>query len=359
MKTLQITASTHEYEVVLGEGIRHRIPDMLEKDYQSILIITDDQVSDYYLEDVKQSFTSDRYVYTAVVPSGEASKSMECYEQLLDACTTHQLDRRSLIIALGGGMIGDLAGFTASTYLRGIDYIQVPTTILAHDSSVGGKVAINHHRGKNLIGSFFNPQKVVYDLETIATLSRKEIRSGYGEVIKHAFLSDVNWLDSLLDVSLDTLTSRQLEEDLYRGIQVKASIVEKDEKEADIRQYLNLGHTLAHAVESELGYGRVTHGEAVALGLLYALKLSSITSGKDLRVNDYVNWLRKNEYPLDLLRGLDAEKLVDRMKWDKKTIGRQINFVLLDGVGHPYVQAMDDSLLLNELKCVIEEVGNG
>src|SRR5699024_5493517 len=149
-----------------------------------------------------------------------------------------------------------------------IDFIQMPTTILAHDSSVGGKVAINHELGKNMIGAFYPPQAVIYDIETLKTLNKAELRSGYAELIKEAFISEKDFLNELTDTKLS--------EHLYKGIKIKSEIVEADEKESNVRKYLNLGHTLSHAIESELGYGKITHGEAVAIGMIFALKLSNI-----------------------------------------------------------------------------------
>ncbi|WP_226579330.1 3-dehydroquinate synthase [Halobacillus litoralis] len=356
--SIKIQASSHDYDVFVGEGIRHNLLDLLNKEYANALVITDDRVAEHYLEDVKNSLEKKTRVSTAVVPSGEASKCMAQYEELLNRCIEAQLDRHSLIVALGGGMVGDLAGFTASTYLRGVDYIQIPTTILAHDSSVGGKVAINHSMGKNLIGSFYNPKMVVYDIETLLTLPEKEKRSGYGEVIKHAFLSDAHWCRRLLERSLSDLTNEEMKTDLMKGIRVKASIVEEDEKEAGIRKYLNLGHTLAHAIEAELGYGEITHGEAVALGLLFALKLSEKHKGAALPIEEYVDWLEMNNYPLSVFGRIDAERMVERMKWDKKTVNQMINFVLLESTGSPCVEQMEDHEISSQLNLLIREVSS-
>ncbi|QAS50783.1 3-dehydroquinate synthase [Halobacillus litoralis] len=353
MTTITIHSSTHEYEVEIGSGLRNQLAERLLKNYQTVLVITDTTVAGHYLNDITKHLSSVENLHTAVVPSGESSKSMEHYRSLLDQCIDAQLDRHSLIIALGGGMIGDLAGFVASTYLRGIDYIQMPTSILAHDSSVGGKVAINHPKGKNLIGSFYNPKQVIYDVETLKSLPEREIRSGYGEVIKHAFLSDESWVKNLLQQSLKDLTSQQLKQDLTKGVRVKASIVEEDEREAGIRKHLNLGHTLAHAIEAELGYGEITHGEAVAIGLLFTLQLSEIKNSAHLPIKDYVNWLEKNKYPTSIMTKLDPEQLLKRMKWDKKTVHQNINFVLLEKTGSPYVIQMGDEELVHELKRMI------
>ncbi|WLR46752.1 3-dehydroquinate synthase [Halobacillus litoralis] len=356
MASVTVRSSSHDYEVLIGKGLRHGLGEFISSNYTSILVITDSTVKDYYLQDVKKSLPETVPVFTAVVPSGESSKSMERYEELLDICVDVKLDRKSLIVALGGGMIGDLAGFVASTYLRGIDYIQMPTTILAHDSSVGGKVAINHPKGKNLIGSFYHPVQVIYDMETIETLPESELRSGYGEVIKHAFLSDEEWAHRLLKGSLSKSSGDKLESDLMKGIQVKASIVEKDEREAGIRKYLNLGHTLAHAIEAELGYGEITHGEAVAVGLLFMMKLSNDLKGAQLPIQAYKEWLDRNNYPVSVLSKIRPDRMVEKMMLDKKTLRRKINFVLLHELSDPYVVEVEKEQLLEQMSLLINEV---
>ncbi|ARI77253.1 3-dehydroquinate synthase [Halobacillus mangrovi] len=356
MTSLMIQSSTHDYEVILKAGARRELANYIDESYRSILIISDDKVAQFYLEDVVQSLKENHKVHTSIIPSGESSKSMAQYEKLLDDCIDAQLDRKSLIIALGGGMVGDLAGFVASTYLRGIDFIQMPTTILAHDSSVGGKVAINHKKGKNMIGSFYNPVMVIYDTETLSTLSEEEIRSGYGEVIKHALLCDEEWTNELFQLSLPSLTTDQLTSDLTRGIRVKADIVEKDEKEQGLRRHLNLGHTLAHAIEAELGYGKITHGEAVAIGISFTLQLSRSKLTSNLPVIDYVNWMKENKYPVQKLQDLKPELLVERMKWDKKAVQQNIHYVLLTNIGSPCVMPVSEGELKEELKRFFEEV---
>lgn len=356
MQCLTIHAKSHAYDVLVERGIRHKVGEFIKDRYASVLVITDDSVAEYYLDDIKKSLNGVADIHTAVVPQGESSKSMSQYEHLLNSCVEAELDRKSLIIALGGGMVGDLAGFVASTYLRGVDYVQMPTTILAHDSSVGGKVAINHPKGKNLIGCFYNPEKVIYDIETIETLPEKEIRSGYGEVIKHALLSDVEWSQELLERNIMDFTDRKLESDITKGIHVKATIVQQDEREMDLRKHLNLGHTLAHAIESELGYGEITHGEAVAIGLLFTMRLSEWRFNAELPVQEYLSWLQNNNYPLSILSKLDTEGIVERMKWDKKTIDGSINFVLMKKIGDICVETVQNQHITEQLNLLKVEV---
>lgn len=356
MNELTVHSSTHTYKVVIKEKIRHDISSYLQKDYSSILIVTDDQVAKLYLDDVKESL-SQFNVYHSIVPHGEASKTIETYYSLHTDALTFGLDRDSLIIALGGGVVGDLAGFVAATFMRGIDYIQVPTTILAHDSSVGGKVAINHELGKNMIGNFYPPKAVLYDVNTLETLGESEVRSGYAELIKEAFIANKDFLNTLFTIDVQQVTNEQLIEHLYNGINIKAKIVEEDEKESGVRMFLNLGHTLGHAFEAEFGYGVMNHGEAVAIGMLFALQLSEKQFNIKLPYDTYYDWLKRNKYPLNIPQ-IEPEKLVDRMKSDKKTKMNQIKMVLLKDIAQPITVDLDDQYLLDELHSFMQELMN-
>ncbi len=353
-----ITTSTNQYDVFIDKGILGNLKDYLPKEYRNILIITDTIVNELYTEKVVASLPEEAKVSVSIVPSGEASKSIEQYYQLLTDAIQQPLDRKSLIIALGGGMIGDLAGFVAATYMRGIDFIQVPTTILAHDSSVGGKVAINHPEGKNLIGNFYPPQAVLYDIDTLHSLPDKEIRSGYAEVVKHGFISNHAYLEDILKVNLtETIDSNVMTDHLQKGIAVKAQVVEQDEKESNIRKFLNFGHTLGHAIESELGYGKITHGEAVAIGMLFAIRVSEQMLGSKLPYEALYNWLSDNHYPLDL-PSKSAAQLVERMKKDKKSENATVQMVLLREIGEPITENISDQKLTNLLENFMRELGS-
>lgn len=343
MTTIHVQSESHAYDITIGENIRFQLKQYVTKKYSAIMIVTDDQVANLYLDDICSNFQTD-HLYQVIVPSGEKSKSIETYYHLQTKAIENGLDRQSLIIALGGGVIGDLAGFVAATYMRGIDYIQIPTTILAHDSSVGGKVAINHEQGKNLIGNFYPPQAVIYDVGTLKSLTESEIRSGYAELVKEALISDHAFFNELMNVKLNTLSNEQLKEHLRKGIEVKASIVESDEKEAGIRMFLNLGHTLAHALEADLGYGSLTHGEAVAIGLLFALKVSEDHFSAELPIQKLLHWLRENNYPIQL-NEMKLDNILSLMKRDKKVVNNTIQMVLLKEIGSPaVVKVMDDHL---------------
>ncbi|MDA7025643.1 3-dehydroquinate synthase [Bacillus sp. CLL-7-23] len=337
MKSLQIETASLTYPIFIGEGIRKNAVELLSSlnlPMTKILLITDDEVDKHYGEELFNLLHSHWSVKKVTVPSGEQAKSIDMFMKLQTEAIQFHLDRSSCMIALGGGVIGDLAGFVAATFMRGIDYLQFPTTLLAHDSAVGGKVAINHQLGKNLVGAFHQPKAVIYDTGCLATLPDKEMRSGLAEVIKHAFIHDEAFLKDLFTIdSIVKITTEQLNDMIYKGVSIKAAIVSQDEREEGIRAYLNFGHTLGHAVEAEYGYGEMTHGDAVALGMQFALFVSEQVLNCPLDRKHIKNWLKKLGFPVKLKREVSTESLVNRMMSDKKTRGGIIQFVLLDQIG--------------------------
>lgn len=354
MNQINIKSSSQTYKIFIDENIRFNIKKYIPSSYSSIMIITDENIAPLYLNDVKVNFTKQE-VCEVIIPAGEQSKSFQSYYDLQTKAINYGLDRQSLIIALGGGVVGDLAGFVAATFMRGIDYIQIPTTILAHDSSVGGKVAINHEAGKNLIGNFYPPRAVIYDVETLQTLSENEIRSGYAELIKEALIADQYFLTSLFKTNLTFLSSTELKQHLIKGIKIKAHIVERDEKESGERMYLNLGHTLAHAIESAKGYGNITHGEAVAIGLLFSIYMSKQLLFAELPYKDLFIWLKENNYPLSM-DSINLTTIIERMKLDKKTINNNIQMVLLKQIGKPTIVEVPDEELYTYLNKFVREL---
>lgn len=354
MEEVQIHASSHTYPIYIGENIRFQLQQLLRKKYASVLIISDEKVADLYLSDITKSLAA-VHVYHSIIPSGEQSKNVETFYQLHTDAIANGLDRQSLILALGGGVVGDVAGFVAATYMRGIDYIQIPTTILAHDSSVGGKVAINHEAGKNLIGSFYPPKAVIYDIATLNSLTDQEIRSGYAELVKEALIADENFFAHMMETDLDEITNEQLQKHLSSGINIKASIVEIDEREAGIRMHLNLGHTLGHAIEAELGYGALTHGEAIAIGLLFSLHVSREILSVQLPYDALFDWLKMNHYPLDV-SSFDGGALIQKMKSDKKNVDQKIQMVLLKNIGEPVVKEVLEQDLKKYLNSFIRKM---
>lgn len=360
MKSLKVTTDASNYEVLIGNGLRYKVCDLIPGDYSQIYIITDDNVGPLYLDDVVSSFSSEAKLVSYTVPAGESSKSLEVYNDCIRYAIEHSIERDALIIALGGGVVGDLAGFVASTYLRGVDYVQLPTSILAHDSSVGGKVAINHELGKNLIGSFYHPTTVIYDTGTLLTLSDQEWRSGMSEVIKHGFIQDSHLLDACLKLpSFKEVSSSSLQNLLMKGIKVKAQIVAEDEKEKGIRSYLNFGHTLAHALEAEFGYGAITHGEAVAIGMDFAMFVSKeYYSTNQLPIEQYRKWLNHHHFTFSILKDIDSNDLLLRMKRDKKVNKNQIRFVLLSEVGEPELVSFTDDEVHSYIERYLESLSS-
>jgi 3-dehydroquinate synthase len=353
METIQIQTSSKSYKVFVGEGVRTEMSDFLNNHFINltrILIITDETVAKIHLDKVLPLLSEwNPVIFTA--PSGEKAKTFEVYYEALSVALENRLDRKSVILALGGGAVGDLSGFVAASFMRGIPFIQVPTTILAHDSAVGGKVAINHPLGKNMIGAFHQPEAVFYDLELLKTLPEQEIRSGFAEVIKHALIYDADfyqWLKTEIH-HLNALTSVQLFESLTRGIQIKNEFVSKDEKETGIRAFLNFGHTLGHAIESEMGYGNFTHGEAVMIGMVFALKLSNEVSGLSFNTDEFISWVQGLGYQTDIPAQLSPERLLLKMKQDKKSSGGSVKFVLLEQIGQPKLQELSDEFLLERI----------
>ena len=355
METINIQTSSKQYPVYIGKGIVSNLREIIEKLTKKpsrLAVITDETVASLYLNKIISLLENEYDVSHYVVPSGESAKSFQMFYDCHTFALQNGLDRSSLLIALGGGVVGDLAGFVAATYMRGIPFVQVPTTLLAHDSAVGGKVAINHPLGKNMIGAFHQPEAVVYDSQLLTSLPEKEVRSGFAEVIKHALIWDASFYHWLLEEikSLEDLQDTKLEYAIKKGIEVKGAIVAKDEQEQGIRAFLNFGHTLGHAIEAELGYGQISHGEAVVIGMLYAIKVSEHVYQKDLNYQDLKKWFEQFGFPVEIPEGLTSENLLERMKKDKKSTNGKIRMVVLKDIGHVEIKQIEDELLLSLIK---------
>ena len=340
---IQVRANSHSYDVIIGKGILQEslqsITTIFDKADQ-IIVLTDQNIWDAQGDYFSSQMTKPFDVF--IMPNGEAGKTFANFEATHTFLLQKNCTRKSVIIAFGGGAVGDLAGFVAATFMRGIPFIQVPTTILAHDSAVGGKTAINHPLGKNLIGAFYQPQIVIYDTNMLTTLPEVEIRSGMAEVVKHAMLSDEKWLHELLQLNYKQMTDEQLSTYLAKGIQVKASIVEQDETEQSVRMFLNLGHTYGHALEAAAGYGKLTHGECVMAGLIYMLLLCEVegTIAPEF-TNEFIQFLHNNNYPLHSLDHYSFEQLKNYMVKDKKADYGELQFVLLQKIGAPFMKKID------------------
>ncbi|MFC5500432.1 3-dehydroquinate synthase [Caenimonas terrae] len=313
------------------------------------LIVTNDVVGPLYGGRMAEVLrTRYRQVHTVVLPDGEQHKDWQTLNLIFDALLRHACDRQTVIVALGGGVVGDMAGFAAASYMRGVPFVQVPTTLLAQvDSSVGGKTAINHPLGKNMIGAFYQPQQVVCDLDTLQTLPARELSAGLAEVIKYGPILDMEFL-AWIEGNIDALMARDpaaLAHAVVRSCELKAWVVGQDERESGLRAILNFGHTFGHAIEAGLGYGAWLHGEAVGCGMVMAALLSQRLGGVDAafvrRLHDLI---RKAGLPVKGPR-LGAERYLELMRVDKKAQAGEIKFVVIDRPGHASVTGAPDALV--------------
>ena len=320
------------------------LPELLQEEELRVgkcLLVSDENVAAHYRSPlVHQLENAGWTVRPIVLPPGEETKSAEALQAIYDDALAWGIDRQTPVLALGGGVIGDLAGFAAATLLRGLPLVHLPTSLLAQvDASVGGKTAINHETGKNLIGAFYQPRLVCTDPSVLDTLPMREYTSGMAEVVKHALIRDVELL-TFLEENLVPILSRRdrdaIAETIERAVEVKAHVVSADERETGERVILNFGHTFAHAIESVAGYGTFSHGEAVALGMRAALYLSHQRHPDTIPRERAVELVRALPVEPDP-SALEFDALYDAMRSDKKNEGETIQFVLLDRLGHAYV----------------------
>ena len=308
---------------------------------KKVLLVSNPEIFDYYGEIAVKSLHSAGFeVFTHLIPAGEPHKTLESIKQVYDTALLSHLERSSTMIALGGGVIGDMTGFAAATWLRGINFVQVPTSLLAMvDASIGGKTGVNHPQGKNLIGAFHQPKLVLIDPEVLKTLPEREFRAGMAEVIKYGIIWDADLFDQLQKSDrLDSFTSiskELLQTILTRSCQAKAEVVSKDEKEAGLRAILNYGHTVGHAVESLTGYSLVNHGEAVAIGMVIAGKIAvkmNLWDSESAKRQDEL--ISKAGLPTKLPANLDPEAIIETLKSDKKVKAGKVRFILPTKIGN-------------------------
>jgi 3-dehydroquinate synthase len=340
MMELKVDLGERSYPIYIGDGILNDIAELFTKhrisNLSSILLVTDDNVAEYHLESVMKLLAIGGFqVISSVVPAGEKSKSLTVFEELITAAIEAGLDRKSTIVALGGGVVGDLAGYVAASYMRGIAFVQIPTTILAHDSSVGGKVAVNHRLAKNIIGAFHQPEMVLYDIATLRTLPEREVKAGLSEVIKHGFIRDtdfVAWIDHNTYKLLE-LDSEALEFALYHGCRIKSIIVSQDERENNLRAILNLGHTIGHALEAVVKYNGLLHGEAISIGMVGAARLSVLLGNPEHIYTETKRILHKLGLPIQLPKHLDIDEIMAAMMHDKKFDSGRMTFIIPTAIG--------------------------
>ena len=354
MHTLQVDVGHSRYPIAIGSGLLTN-RELLEAHIRGrdVLIVTNTTVARLYLGKLTASLASKR-VAECILPDGEQHKTLQTAGWVFDALVAKKMNRDAAVLALGGGVVGDIAGFAAACYQRGIGYVQVPTTLLAQvDSSVGGKTGVNHPGGKNLIGAFYQPLGVIADTDTLATLPDRELRAGLAEVIKYGCVWDpllFDWLDhnmpKLLARDVDALTYA-----ISRSCEIKATVVAKDEREQNLRAILNFGHTFGHAIEAATSYEVYLHGEAVGLGMLIAADFSHRAGLIDGAVKDRVrDILGKAGLPTETPR-VGAARVRELMQMDKKVLGGAVRLVLLEKLGRAivttdYPQAALDAALV-------------
>lgn len=354
MQTLTVSLADRSYPIHIGAGLCNQAQLIPEKLLQGkAVVITNETVAPLYLESVLSGLrASGAECLPIVLPDGEAYKSWETLNKIFDELLTQRCERKTPLIALGGGVVGDLTGFAAATYQRGVPFIQIPTTLLAQvDSAVGGKTAINHPLGKNMVGAFYQPQVVIADMDTLRTLPPRELAAGLAETIKYGFIRDPQFLD-WLEKNIERLNAREPEALAYaveRSCQNKAEVVANDERETGERALLNFGHTFGHAIETGMGYGAWLHGEAVAAGMVMAARFSEKLGmiGKS-DVQRVVDILVRAKLPVDA-PALGAERYLDLMGHDKKVEGGKIKFILLRKPGEAFICNQYDSTALHAL----------
>ncbi|MEQ5800887.1 3-dehydroquinate synthase [Halomonas sp. H10-9-1] len=359
--TLEVALGSRSYPIHIGPGLLGE-PGVLAPWLagRQVMIVTNEAVAPLYLERCRKALPDDVELRELVLPDGEATKNLAHVSRIWDALLEAGFNRRCTLVALGGGVIGDMVGFAAACYQRGVAFIQVPTTLLAQvDSSVGGKTGVNHPLGKNMIGAFWQPRAVLIDTDTLATLPPRELSAGLAEVIKYGLIRDAEflaWLEQALPALRD-LAPEALARAIQRSCALKAEIVAEDETEQGVRALLNLGHTFGHAIEAHQGYGNWLHGEAVGTGMLMAAELSArlgwLTTDDVERVRAI---LRAAGLPLEAPAEMGVDDFLSRMRLDKKNVDSRLRLVLLHALGDACV---DDATPPKTLQALLEQFPRG
>ena len=341
MISLKVNLGDRSYPICIGSHLLER-SELLTQYIpgNSVLVVSNETVAPLYMDKVVASLSDFKY-QTLVLPDGEQYKNLETLNQIYDCLLSNRFDRNTTLIALGGGVIGDITGFAAASYQRGVHFIQIPTTLLAQvDSSVGGKTGVNHPLGKNMIGAFYQPKIVIADTDTLNTLEQRELSAGIAEVIKYGLIRDLPFLEWLED-NVDNLLERDPEALAYaieRSCRNKAEVVAADEKESGQRALLNLGHTFGHAIETGMGYGNWLHGEAVATGMIMAARLSQKLgwiSTED--VDRVINIVERAALPVVAPAKMNPERFMELMAIDKKVSDGVLKLILFKSLGKAVV----------------------
>tara|TARA_B100001057_G_scaffold48253_1_gene43028 strand:- start:1187 stop:2296 length:1110 start_codon:yes stop_codon:yes gene_type:complete len=355
-KKLIIKTKTEKYPIIIGSNLISKTFSLLKKNsinFEKCLIIIDKNVPSKFIKKLKKSLPKNR-IYLFFSKFNEKNKNQKTINRILEIMLNKNFSRDDCLIAVGGGITGDVAGFAASIFKRGIKFINIPTTLLSQvDSSVGGKTGINSVYGKNQIGSFYQPKIVISDSIFLTTLPKREIICGYGEILKHSLLSNNNFYKFLnKNISkIINLESPYIEKAIFQSCKIKKIVVEKDEKEKNLRKILNFGHTFAHAYEASMGYSKkLNHGEAVLLGIVSAIKFSY--KNKLMYKEDYysvVNHIRSSKLPFEIKKYFSLKninKIVSFMTKDKKNKSSKINLILLKKIGYPIIDRVFDKKIL-------------
>ncbi|WP_168013887.1 3-dehydroquinate synthase [Halomonas salinarum] len=338
IRTLSVALDERSYPIHIGPGLLGR-PDAVTPYLagRQVMIVTNETIAPLYLEAFKRGLPDGLEVGEVILPDGEHTKTLESVSVIWDALLAAGFNRRCTLIALGGGVVGDMTGYAAACYQRGVAFIQVPTTLLSQvDSSVGGKTGVNHPRGKNMIGAFWQPKAVLIDTDTLATLPSRELSAGLAEVIKYGLIRDLDflvWLEAQMG-ALRGVDGETLREAIYRSCAIKAEVVAADETEQGARALLNLGHTFGHAIEAHQGYGSWLHGEAVGTGMLMAAELSKrlgwLSEAEVARVESVI---AAAGLPLAAPADMEVDDFLAVMRLDKKNIDARLRLVLLRSLG--------------------------
>jgi 3-dehydroquinate synthase len=346
--TITVNLDDRSYPIVVGRGLLGGGFDLSR--YVAgpdCLVVSNETVAPLYSQQLANAL-SGKNLSEVTLPDGEKFKTLETVQLILDQLVATRAGRDCTVVALGGGVVGDMAGFAAACYMRGIAFIQVPTTLLAQvDSSVGGKTGVNHPGGKNLIGAFHQPQMVLIDTDTLVTLPDRELRAGLAEVIKHGAIADPDYF-GWLEENMQNLLERDatcLAHAIRRSCEIKAAVVAEDETEQGRRAILNFGHTFGHAIENSLGYGEWLHGEAVAAGMIMAASLSGLDKGLVDRLRNLVAAAGLPVSP----PAVAAARLAEAMQLDKKVVGKRLRFVLLKDIGDAHVTTEFDEAVLEQI----------
>jgi 3-dehydroquinate synthase len=348
-RTITVELGERSYPIIIGSGLLGSFDLGAYLASNDCLVVSNETVAPLYLDKLTASLPG-RQVEVIGLPDGEAFKTIESAMLVIDKLVAAGANRDATVIALGGGVVGDIAGFAAACYMRGVSFIQVPTTLLAQvDSSVGGKTGVNHPQGKNLVGAFHQPRVVLIDTDTLSTLPDRELHAGLAEVIKHGAIADADffaWLEENMTALL-ALNPDAIAHAVQRSCEIKAEVVAEDEREAGRRAILNFGHTFGHAIEHLQGYGEWLHGEAVAAGMVMAARLSSIDSADVERLEQLVEAAGLPSTPPPT----GSQAMLDAMSMDKKVVKKSLRFVLLDRLGHSIVTSDVD---MGRLRQVLE-----